>query len=99
MTKNEKIEVLKWYCTTRLIGIDHDTCKKIKNGEINNLKALEDIVKNKGRGGSHLCLRCIHVSHEICHRCENKDEGFRFRYKYYQNRMREEKELYSDVSG
>ena len=88
MTKNEKIIIAKWYITNKLVGIDTITYNKVKNNEIENLKELEDIIKNKGQSGIHLCLRCIHQTNIICNRCDDEDDlGFRFRYKYYQNRL------------
>ena len=63
----------------------------VKNDKINNLDELEEIIKKKGGNGLQLCLRCLHVTNEICNRCDDPgDQGFRFRYKYYKNRMDEE---------
>ena len=91
MTKEEKIKVAKWYICNHLIGIDTETYNLVKNNKINNLDELEEIIKKKGKNGLQLCLRCLHVTNEICNRCDGlDDQGFRFRYKYFKNRMDEE---------
>lgn len=91
MTKEEKIKVAKWYICNYLIVLDTETYNLVKNDKINNLDELEEIIKKKGGNGLQLCLRCLHVTNEICNRCDDpEDQGFRFRYKYYKNRMDEE---------
>ena len=88
MTNEEKCIIAKWFITNKLIGVDNDTFEKVKNNQINDLKTLENILKKQWNFDDCInCIRCIHKSNDICHRCENNDDGFRFRYKYYKNIM------------
>lgn len=91
MTKEEKCIIAKWFILNKLIGVDRDIYIKVKNNQINDLKTLECILKKTWVSTDCInCIRCIHISNDICHRCENDDDGFRFRYKYYKNRMIED---------
>lgn len=91
MTKEEKCIIAKWFITNKLIGVDNETFEKVKNNQINDLRTLEDILKKRWNFNDCInCIRCIHIGNVICHKCEKGDEGFRFRYKYYKNRMIED---------
>ena len=73
MTNEDKCIVAKWFILNKLIGVDNDTYKKVKENKINKLEELEDIIKKRWDTTDCInCIRCIHINNEICHRCEKK---------------------------